>query len=146
MYGYLTGSLSNLSKLRYLNLGYNQLKGPLTDDPQWAYLQQLEFIELMSNTISGPLPTAWKMLKKLSYVDVSYNNFTGPMLIFEAAKDLRAVEFSANDFEGDYPMAYFEKDRFTKLEYVNANFNPGVVVPEFCIRYAFCFKSKSVNK
>lgn len=104
MHGPLTGSLMNLHNLRYLNLGYNQLSGPLSDDPQWAMLQKLEFIELMSNTISGPLPTAWKLLSKLEYVDVGYNNFTGPMLIFEAAQDLKGVDYSDNDFEGDYPI------------------------------------------
>jgi hypothetical protein len=48
-------------------------------------------------------------------------------------------------FSGAYPIEYFAKDKFKKLEYINANFNEEVVVPEFCIRYAFCFKSKYYN-
>jgi len=38
-------------------------------------------------------------------------------------------------------MEYFDKKRWKKLEFINANFNQEIIVPEFCIRYAFCFKS-----
>lgn len=85
MKGYLTDSLYNLYKLKYLNIGYNMLEGPLKDDPGWAYFTEVRFIELMSNRINGPLPTYWKYLPKLEYLDVSYNNFTGPIIILEAS-------------------------------------------------------------
>lgn len=143
MRGKLTNSLVSLHKLKYLNLGYNLLQGPLTDSSEWVFLRDIEFIELQSNRISGPVPNYWKYLPKLEYVDVSYNNFTGRIPIFEAAQEIKGLEFSDNLFSGSYPIEYFAKDRFKKLEYINANFNAEVVVPEFCIRYAFCFKSKS---
>jgi hypothetical protein len=85
MHGPLSDYLSNLHKLKYLNLGYNQLSGPISNVPAWVYLKDLRFIELMSNTIGGPLPTYWNRLPNLEYVDVSYNNFTGSMLILDAA-------------------------------------------------------------
>ena len=96
----------------------------------------------MFNRFTGPVPTFWGQLPKLDYVDVSYNLFTGTIPIFTAAQDLKGVEFSGNDFSGPYPSAYFDIDKFLQLEYVNANFNSQVHVPEFCVRYAFCFKSK----
>jgi hypothetical protein len=85
MRGKLTNSLVSLHKLKYLNLGYNLLQGPLTDSSEWVFLRDIEFIELQSNRISGPVPNYWKYLPKLEYVDVSFNNFTGRIPIFEAA-------------------------------------------------------------
>jgi len=142
MKGKLTNSLLNLHKLKYLNLAYNKLQGPLSDSSEWIFLKDLQFIEIQSNRISGTIPAFWRYLSKLEYVDVGYNNFTGQIPIFEAAQDLKGVDFSDNMFSGAYPMEYFDKTRWKKLEFINANFNQEIIVPEFCIRYAFCFKSK----
>ena len=142
MKGKLTNSLLNLHKLKYLNLAYNKLQGPLSDSSEWIFLKDLQFIEIQSNRISGTIPAFWRYLSKLEYVDVGYNNFTGQIPIFEAAQDLKGVDFSDNMFSGAYPREYFDKTRWKKLEFINANFNQEIIVPEFCIRYAFCFKSK----
>lgn len=45
MRGRLTNSLVSLHKLKYINLGYNLLQGPLSDSPEWVFLRDLEFVE-----------------------------------------------------------------------------------------------------
>jgi hypothetical protein len=46
MKGKLTNSLLNLHKLKYLNLAYNKLQGPLSDSSEWILLKDLQFIEI----------------------------------------------------------------------------------------------------
>jgi hypothetical protein len=107
MKGKLINSLLSNHKLKYLNLAYNKLQGPLLDSSEWIFLKDLQFIEIQSNRIAGMMPQFWQYLSKLEYVDVSYNNFTGPIPIFYAAQDLKGIDFSDNLFSGDYPMEYF---------------------------------------
>eukprot|EP00347_Sterkiella_histriomuscorum_P002582 403367589 len=145
MFGHIETSITNLIKLKYFNLAYNKmtLELPVTDG--WLNMKNLEQIELESNQFSGGLPPQWAQLQSLIYVDVSRNKFTGDILILNAAENIQAIEFSDNLFSGPFPSEYFKEDKFFKLEYVNANFNPSIIVPEKCIRYAFCFKSKKYD-
>ena len=85
MYGPLKDSFLNLVNLRYLNLGYNNLSGPITDSSAWGNLIYLKSIELMSNRIGGLMPTYWNSLPSLEYIDISYNNFTGPIVTLKAS-------------------------------------------------------------
>ncbi|CDW71879.1 leucine-rich repeat-containing protein [Stylonychia lemnae] len=144
MFGYIDSSITNLVKLKYLNLANNNLSLSLPETDGWLNMKHLEQIELEGNQLAGNLPSQWAFLQTLIYVDVSRNKFTGSMMILKAAENLQAVEFSDNLFSGNFPYDYFVDDKFFRLEYVNANFNPDIKVPEKCIRYAFCFKKMFV--
>jgi hypothetical protein len=65
MTGVVGDSLLNLVNLKYLNLGYNILFGTLPDVIGWSNLQKLEFIEIMQNDFTGPIPSAWSQLPNL---------------------------------------------------------------------------------
>jgi hypothetical protein len=46
MKGKLVNSLLPNHKLKYLNLAYNMLQGPLLDSTEWIFLKDLQFIEI----------------------------------------------------------------------------------------------------
>ena len=63
------------------------------------------------------------------------------MPILKYSQRLIAVDFSSNNFSGPYPSQYFAKDEYLLLEFVSANFNKLTVVPDICIRQAYCYKT-----
>jgi len=56
-------------------------------------------------------------------------------------QNLRAFDFSMNNFTGDWPMGYFLETSFYNLEFAITFFNKGTKPPDICIRAALCFKS-----
>ena len=56
------------------------------------------------------------------------------------AQNLLGIDFSGNEFKGNFPYEYFQEDTFQVLEYVSVNFNNGVEVPDICVRLPYCFK------
>lgn len=78
---------------------------------------------------------------------------------------------SYNNMTGDFPLDYFTKDTFLKLEFFNVNYNfkateqledfvdenggtyqkkvvsiyPSIIVPEVCIRLYYCYKKVLMN-
>ena len=46
------------------------------------------------------------------------------MPIFWESKNLIALDFSSNNFIGNYPIEYFDSQYFWKVEFLMANFNP----------------------
>ena len=81
-----------------------------------------------------------RYLTELTYVNLSYNSMTGTVLILEAAQKLEGLELSGNELT-TFPWEYFDVEKFQRLEFVNVNFqNSNIVIPEACIRFAYCFK------
>lgn len=138
------GDMLKLNKLRRLNLAENQITGGMPQGDGWLQWTQIEVIELQGNRITSSIPKQWSHLKTLRYVNLSRNIFTGPIPIFTEAQRLEGLEFSENNLSV-FPWAYFDPNSFPLLEYINVNFNPEIVVPEQCFRYAFCFKKTLIQ-
>ena len=54
------------------------------------------------------------------------------------------LDLSENNL-AKFPWAYFDKNSFYELEYVNVNFNPSMEIPEQCSRYAYCLKRTLID-
>jgi hypothetical protein len=91
------------------------------------------------------MPEDWAFLTELKFVNLSRNLLAGYVLILDAAERLEGLELSDNNLSR-FPKEYFSEDRFHKLEFVNVNFNSEIVMPEECIRQAFCFKKTLIYK
>ena len=88
--------MTDLKKLKYLNLSNNELNSLIQDDEGWADFTQLEIIELQNNQLFGELPLNWKHLSALTYINTSYNSFTGLIPILSDSQKLEGIDFSGN--------------------------------------------------
>ena len=70
-------------------------------------------IELNDNMFYGNVPSTWSNLQNLEYISLANNKFGHdvnghyPVPIFTGAQNLRAIDLSANEFEGPFPYEYF---------------------------------------
>ena len=132
--------MTDLKKLKYLNLSNNAISSGLPDNEDWADFTQLEIVELQFNDFFGNIPINWQYLPALTYVNLSYNRLSGTIPVLSSAQKLEGFDLSGNNLNDEFPWAYFAADSFQKLEFMNVNFNPFVAVPEGCIRHAYCYK------
>lgn len=65
-------------RLIHLSLANNQLQGNLSGT-NWASLPALQFLNLSSNLLAGPLPDAWADLRTNFSADVSRNRLIGQL-------------------------------------------------------------------
>ena len=73
----LPPELGQLTRLRWLDLGYNHLSGPLP--PELGQLTNLVALDLSSNCLSGPLPAALGQLTNLEELHLGGNDLSGPL-------------------------------------------------------------------
>ncbi|XLS58763.1 hypothetical protein HN51_008518, partial [Arachis hypogaea] len=88
----ILSSLANLSSLRTLNLGHNQLNGTISKS--FGSLKNLQVLNLASNSLIGDLLETLEILSNLVTLDLSSNLLEGPMnklnfLKFSKLKELR---------------------------------------------------------
>lgn len=74
--GQIPASLSNLSKLRRLDLSHNALTGPL---PQklGTGLVKIQELLLGNNQFSGEIPSSWVNMSHLTHLEMQSNQLTG---------------------------------------------------------------------
>ncbi|KAI5332355.1 hypothetical protein L3X38_022484 [Prunus dulcis] len=90
-------------KLQSINLGHNQLEGPL---PLWP--TNVNFLDLQSNLFSGPIPSNLdQLMPKLSHLDVSENHLNGtiPPSICNM-KDMEIISLRNNQLFGEFPQQW----------------------------------------
>ncbi|KAI5332375.1 hypothetical protein L3X38_022504 [Prunus dulcis] len=88
-------------KLQYINLGQNQLEGPL---PLW--LSNVYYFDFQSNLFSGPIPSNLdQLMPKLRYLLVSENRLNGtiPLSICNM-KDMKVISLINNQLFGEFPQ------------------------------------------
>ncbi|KAG4393286.1 hypothetical protein GLYMA_03G055300v4 [Glycine max] len=95
--GTIPNSLSNLTKLSYLDLSLNSFTGPMT---LFSVPKKLSHLGLSNNDLSGLIPSShFEGMHNLFEIDLSYNSFTGsiPSSLF-ALPSLQQIKLSHNKF------------------------------------------------
>ena len=118
------------------------MEGEIPDGEDWSKWGKLEILELNNNNFTGILPLKWDYLHNMLYLSVGNNSLGNglPMPVYHGMQNLKAFDFSMNNFTGPWPEAYFDHISFFNMEYAMTNFNKGTKPPDICIRAAFCFK------
>jgi len=101
--GTIPPSLSRLSKLRKLQLNWNeQISGSLP--PSLSSLTDLQELQLQNNALSGTIPPWMGSLTSLTYLNLQYNAFSGtipPEL--SSLTNLRSLYLSTLALSGTIP-------------------------------------------
>ncbi|KAL6282985.1 hypothetical protein ACE6H2_013914 [Prunus campanulata] len=90
-------------KLYRINLGHNQLEGPL---PIWP--TNASFLDLQSNLFFGPIPSNLnQLMPELTHLDVSENHLNGtiPLSICNM-KDMGVISLRNNQVFGEFPQQW----------------------------------------
>lgn len=102
--GKLPPCLSNLNKLRVLDLSYNQISGNLPSS--FSSLESLEYLFLSDNNFTSLfsfIPLA--NLTKLRVLDLSWNKLSGDLpSSFSGLQSLEYLSFSDNKFTGFFSL------------------------------------------
>lgn len=121
----LIGNRLSIIELRMGNAG---LIG--TIPPEIGVFENLEFLELQSNSLNGTVPLEIFQLKKLLWLYLQINNLAGtiPREISQLS-NLTRLSLSSNQFIGTIPK---EISQLTKLErlFLNSNLFIGTIPPE----------------
>ena len=141
MNGTLDTTFGNLQRLRAINLSSNIMSGDLPD--VFDKMPNLEIIQIPGNQFSGNIPPTLIALQNLKFVEMNDNLFTGTIPIIQS-QQITGVEFSSNQFSGDFPTDYFSTSNYLKLKFVNVNLN-NITMPDHCLRYVYCFKNTLID-
>lgn len=113
--GTLPPSIRNFTKLRYLLVSSNNLRGPLPS--QIGELADLEKFYGGGAQFTGPIPQSFSALKKLYFLDLTSNELSGALPAHLG--DLTALEelyLGTNQFSGAIPDDLAKLTNLTVLE------------------------------
>jgi len=111
-----------LTSLQLLQLGFNELSGPIP--PQLGNLTSLQVLLLRDNELSGPIPPQLGNLTSLQVLDLSVNVLSGP--IPPQLGNLTSLEelgLGDNELSGSIPS---ELRRLSRLESLSVSGNAGL--------------------
>ncbi|CDY19190.1 BnaC05g13910D [Brassica napus] len=106
-------SLFTIPSLRVVSLSENQLEGPL-EFGNTSSASELQYLDLASNNLYGPIPEDISRFLKLEFIDLSNNSFTGlipgsmPELV-----SLKILDLSYNKLEGQVPSFLWRISQLT---------------------------------
>ncbi|XP_078180886.1 putative LRR receptor-like serine/threonine-protein kinase At1g06840 isoform X2 [Carex rostrata] len=100
----IPASYANISTLLKLSVRNCSLQGSIPDVTQ---IPKLEFIDLSWNQLTGPLPTN-KFSTNITTIDVSHNKLNGTIPEFSGLPNLQLLALEDNLFEGSVPSNIWE--------------------------------------
>jgi len=100
-----------------LNLSGKNLSGVL---PNLSPLNQLEFLNLAYNQLTGTLPSATRLPNNLQALNLSHNQFSGQISDLSALQKLTLLQLQNNQLCGAVPLAI---STLTNLKVVNLSNN-----------------------
>ncbi|KAJ0571770.1 putative non-specific serine/threonine protein kinase [Helianthus annuus] len=105
---------STLSSLESLNLGNNQLTGPIRSEIR--YLRRLKDLNFSSNQLTGRIPLELGELRSLENLDLGSNDLDGqiPISLGHLAH-LYFLDLQENKLSGPIPSSF---ENFTNIEYL----------------------------
>nr|GMD20100.1 MDIS1-interacting receptor like kinase 2-like [Ipomoea batatas] len=119
---HLNGSIpeslfTNLEKLEYLDLSYNNFSGPLS--PNISNLSNLKDLIMSGNQFQGEIPYSIGQLKNLQNLEISRNllNSTIPSSLSSLTK-LSTLELSSNFISGVLPSSPVIFDKVVNVEFM----------------------------
>ncbi|XVF77189.1 hypothetical protein PTKIN_Ptkin14bG0025700 [Pterospermum kingtungense] len=115
--------MPSLSRLEFLDLGLNQLKGSIPDEE--SVFPNLISLDLSSNLLNGTLPPWLFDIPSLKSINLSYNQFSGPIKEFRY-NSLERIDLYNNKIQGPIPSSISQLLDLTHL-HLSSNNLSGVV-------------------
>ncbi|KAK4710938.1 hypothetical protein R3W88_005451 [Solanum pinnatisectum] len=119
--GVLPPSLVKLPYLKTIDVSRNYLSG--TIPPEWASIK-LEYMSVMVNRLSGPIPKYLGNMTTLLYMSLENNMFNGTV-----PKELETCTLSFNNLTGKLPEEVIKLTKLTELRLSGNNFTG--ILPSF---------------
>ncbi|KAK7844161.1 receptor-like protein eix2 [Quercus suber] len=118
----LVVDVHNMTSLRHLDLSGNYFNSSI---PNWLYsFSHVEFLNLGYNNLQGPIPVSFGNLSSLRNLDFSYNQFSGTLpQNLGQLKNLVELSFSQNSISGPIPMSLGNLSSLTNLDFSHNLFN-----------------------
>ncbi|XP_076906115.1 receptor kinase-like protein Xa21 [Bidens hawaiensis] len=99
--GSISPYLGNLSFIRYILIGYNQLHGSIP--PDIGRLSRLQVLFLRKNSLTGEIPENISSCSRLSVVNLAINMLYGKIPIFSSLSMMKSLVLRKNNFTGGIP-------------------------------------------
>ena len=125
--GEIPAELGSLTNLEWLEIGQNQLSGEIP--AELARLTRLKLLDLSGNQLSGEISAELGNLTNLEWLKIGHNELSGeiPEELSKLA-NLENLDLGANEFNGGIPE---ELSSLTNLRYLDLAANPlGGEIPE----------------
>ncbi|SHI02911.1 RHS repeat-associated core domain-containing protein [Chryseolinea serpens] len=121
--GTLPRSLSQLTRLRSLNLSNNQVSGSIPST--FRLLVNLQDLLLATNQLAGALPASFSQLTALKQLDLGNNLLTGSF-VMGTWPSINRIVLDNNQFSGAFPS---QVSSAAALTYLSANNNSFTSLP-----------------
>ncbi|TXG48053.1 hypothetical protein EZV62_027347 [Acer yangbiense] len=124
---------SNMTSLLYLDLGYNQIVGPLKS---FGNLCSLKTLFLSNNSLTGQLPQLFSYLSvcskhTLETLSLENNILSGSLPDFTLFSSLRELQIKGNKLNGSFPKSFGQLSHLTILNLDNNNL--GGSIPDLSV-------------